>query len=381
MDDIYFDKKNKKDNNDIPTVNIPDSQIQEKYTTLDENFAPYRGKEKKVKEIPSEKSKVKKTYHKNKNKNKGCFKPIKIIAIILLICFCTSFVLISGAAIVSGYTKTKLENNIYVDRKSLYSNPFVRNILLLGVDGTDSSESLRSDSMILVSLDYLHGKIKLSSFMRDSWVPIPGYKTNKLNAACFKGGPQLVCDTIEYNFNVDIDDYVLVDFEMFTQIIDELGGVDVEITPAEAKFINRTTRHTVESGESIHLDGAKTLVYCRIRKLDSDYMRTYRQRKVIKALITKAKATSPDKLIDAVMKVLPKIKTNMNPFEIALLSYKAGFSALFFDIESTRIPTDDTSWAEMEGSQSVVELDIPANAVYLYNFIYSGSADPIDTQK
>ena len=84
---------------------------------------------------------------------------------------------------------------------------------------------------------------------------------------------------------------------MFTQIIDKLGGVDVEVTEKEAKFINRTTRYTVESGESVHLDGAKALVYCRIRKLDTDYMRTYRQRKVITALINKAKRTPLTKLV------------------------------------------------------------------------------------
>lgn len=153
--------------------------------------------------------------------------------------------------------------------------------------------------MILVSVDYKHAKIKLTSFLRDSWVEIPSKgKKAKLNAACAYGGPQLLVDTIEYNFHIDIDHYVMVNFEMFTQIIDNLGGVEVEVTEKEAKFIRNTTRHKdMESGDSVLLDGAKALVYCRIRKLDSDYMRTLRQRKVITALINKATETDIQTLL------------------------------------------------------------------------------------
>ncbi len=308
---------------------------------------------------------------KPKKKKKHRF--VKFIAFILaaVILFASAFIFMFAS--VSGYTRNDLEANSYVSSASLKSNPLVSNILLLGVDGSADSSS-RSDSMILVSVDYLHGKIKLTSFLRDSWVYIPSKERNgKLNSACTYGGPQLVIDTLEYNFGVDIDHYVMVDFEMFTQIIDSLGGVEVEVTEKEAKFINKTTRHTVESGEKVHLDGAKALVYCRIRKLDSDYMRTYRQRKVITALIGQAKDAGVSKLISTMQDVFPLIETDMSPAEITGLAYKGGFGILAFDIEQNRVPIDEHMTPDTINGQWVEAVDIEATAEYLQEYIYTNN--------
>ena len=377
MDDIYVSRKPKKNNNDydIPTINIPDINSNKRDSSDRDSYAPYRGKEKKHNKQSNH---LNTPAPKNNKKSKKTFGPVRKIALILVIIFTVSYLLTVCGAMFSGYGKLSLKNNSYITFSQLHYNPFIKNILLIGVDGDDSSDSLRSDSMILVSLDTIHGKIKLSSFLRDSWVQIPGHKFAKLNAAYAMGGAQLLVDTIEYNFKVNINDCILVDFTMFKDIIDATGGIDIEVTPAEARFINRTTRHTVNSGESVHLNGEEALVYCRIRKLDSDYMRTYRQRKVIKALLDKTKNGDLLKTVTAFFKVIPKIQTNMNPFEIACVAYRAGFSALFFDIASTRIPTDSTSWSGTEGTQSVVELDVPANANHLYEFIYTASSEESD---
>jgi LCP family protein required for cell wall assembly len=226
--------------------------------------------------------------------------------------------------------------------------------------------------MILVSVDFVHSKIKLTSFLRDSWVEIPSKgKKAKLNSACSYGGPQLVVDTIEYNFGVDIDHYVMVDFNMFTEIIDNLGGVDVEVTSKEAKFINNTTRHTVESGEKVHLNGAEALVYCRIRKLDSDYMRTYRQRKVITALINQAKSAGLSTLISTMQEVFPLIKTDMSAAEITGLAYKAGIGLVAFDIEQNRVPIDEHMKATTVNGQWVETLELDNVREYLHDYIYT----------
>lgn len=309
--------------------------------------------------------------HKKKKKHKF----LKFILFILTgaLLFSSAFIFLFASA--SGYTRNDLEDNSYVKASSLKSNPLVSNILLLGVDGSADSSS-RSDSMILVSIDYVHGKIKLTSFLRDSWVYIPSKERNgKLNSACTYGGPQLVVDTLEYNFGVDIDHYVMVDFEMFTQIIDNLGGVEVEVTEKEAKFINRTTRHTVESGENVRLDGAKALVYCRIRKLDSDYMRTYRQRKVITALIGQAKEAGLSKLISTMKDVFPLIETDMSPAEITALAYKGGLGILAFEIEQNRVPIDEHMTPDTINGQWVEALDIEATAEYLKDYIYTDKID------
>ncbi len=276
------------------------------------------------------------------------------------------------------YNQVELEKNQYISASELNSSSKVLNILFLGVDGTDESTSLRSDSMMLISIDAEHKKIKLTSFLRDCWVEIPSRGSKaKLNAAFAYGGAQLAVDTIEYNYLVDIDHYVMVNFDMFTQIIDSLGGIEVEVTQKEAEFINRTTRHTVESGESVLLNGAEALVYCRIRKLDSDYMRTYRQRKVISALINKAKDSELTELYDTVMDIFPMVQTDMSAGDLTQLFFRAGFALVTYDdIVQTQAPieehmevgyTDGGQWAEFP--------DLPAVQNYLYEFIYTDNLD------
>lgn len=310
-----------------------------------------------------------------KKKKKHVF--LKIMIALASVFLVASIVFTSGVAYLlvatSGYTRNDLEKNEYVSSSDLEKSALVTNILLLGVDG-DADSSSRSDSMILLSVDFAHAKIKLTSFLRDSWVEIPSKgKKAKLNAACSYGGPQLVVDTIEYNFGVDIDHFVMVDFNMFTQIIDNLGGVDVEVTKKEAEFINRTTRQTVEHGESVNLNGEEALVYCRIRKLDSDYMRTERQRKVISALIEKAKTAGISKLIGTVYGVFPLIQTDMSPAEILGLAVKAGVGVVAFDIQQTRVPIDEHMKPSTINGQWVEVLDIEATREYLAEFIYTNN--------
>lgn len=308
-----------------------------------------------------------------KKKKKHPF--LKAVCIILIIALVVPSLAIAGAAAISGYTRNDLEHNEYVSAGSLSSSPLVMNILLLGVDGK-ASESSRSDSMILLSLDFVHSKIKMTSFLRDCWVEIPSKgKKAKLNASCSYGGPQLTVDTIEYNFGVDINHYVKVDFEMFTLLIDKLGGVDVEVTKKEADFINRTTRQKIESGPSVHLNGEEALVYCRIRKLDTDYMRTYRQRKVISALLEKAKKAKISELTAMAKDIFPLIEADLSPFEISFVAYEALIALAGFDIQQTRVPTDDQMYTDTISGQWVEVPDLDEVVEYLHDFIYTNKIE------
>lgn len=344
MDDIYISRKRKNSQDFI--VEIPEDEFLS--PSPEDNEPPQKKKKKK-------------------------HRFLRFIAKTVAAIFILSSVFIFFFAAVSGYTRKDLDRNEYISSSQLKSSPLVTNILLLGVDGNAESSS-RSDSMILVSVDFAHAKIKLTSFLRDSWVEIPSKgKKAKLNAACSYGGPQLVCDTIEYNFGVDIDHFVMVDFDMFTGIIDSLGGVEVEVTKKEANFINRTTRQNVDYGDSVRLNGDEALVYCRIRKLDSDYMRTYRQRKVITALINQAKKAGIPKLIETMRQVFPLIQTDMSPLEITAFAYKAGASIIAFDIEQNRVPIDEHMTPKTINGQWVETLDIEATKDYLIEYIYTNN--------
>ncbi len=308
---------------------------------------------------------------KKKKKHRIIRHFIRIIACLLV----AVFLFVTVASIAIGYTRKNLKRNDYISKTELHNNPLVTNILLVGIDGT-SDDSTRSDSMILLSLDYAHAKIKMTSFLRDSWLTIPDRGSyHKLNSSFAFGGVQLLTDTLEYNFKVDIDHYIKVDFAMFTRIIDKLGGIDIEITETEAKFINRTTRYTVSSGKSVHIDGNVALVYSRIRKLDSDYMRTYRQRKVITAIIDKIRHTGLSKLYRTVRDVLPLLETDLSPVEIALMFYKGGFAAAVFGMQQIRIPTEELMYADYRNGQWVEIIDIEGCREQIYDFIYKSYKD------
>lgn len=264
--------------------------------------------------------------------------------------------------------------NKYIPQSELYHSDDVLNILIIGLDDDEGTGEARSDSMMLVSLDSKHKKIKLTSFLRDMWVDIPDYTTAKLNAACSHGGAQLVIDTIETNFKVDIDNYVMIDFDIFVEIVNELGGIDVDVSEAEAAAMAKFDC-IVEPGENVHLDGEQTLWYARIRKCDSDFQRTSRQREVVTLLFDKLKTKNVKELYELGLNVLQKVQTGFTKSDLKNIivnvkNRSSIISYLSYDIEQISIPADGT-WndATIKG-QMVLEVDIDKNTQLLKEFIY-----------
>lgn len=301
---------------------------------------------------------------------------------VVLKIFLTLIALILVAAIAGGtylyrlmgsfnYNEAGHKNNVYVDESNLFSSKDVTNILFLGVDRRNADESSRSDTMMMVSIDRANKKLKLTSFLRDSWVYIPDNGYAKLNASCSWGGAQLVMDTLEYNFNVKIDHYVLVDFDMFKNIVNKLGGITVEVTEKEAKYMRNDVHLDIQAGEAVRLDGNEALWYCRIRYLDSDFMRTQRQRKVISAIIDKAKSTPIPTLIEMVQEILPDVETDMKQSDLMKLASGAALSYMRYDVEQMRIPADGTWKSKTIKGQDVLSLDIEKNQQLLYDFLYT----------
>ena len=151
------------------------------------------------------------------------------------------------------------------------------NILLVGQDRQAGQGRQRSDTMILCSYNPNTNEVSLISFLRDLYVSIPGgYSNNRLNAAYAFGGFPLLYKTLEQNFGVKIDGGVEVDFGGFTELIDLIGGVDIYLTAKEAPYVATSCKEGMN-----HLNGRKALNYARIRKIDSDFGRTNRQRTLI----------------------------------------------------------------------------------------------------
>ncbi len=214
------------------------------------------------------------------------------------------------------------------DGEKLYSKNIV-NCLLCGVDSGDgSTDTGRADAMILLSLNKRKDTITLLSLMRDSYTYINlggNDRYYKMNAAFGLGGPTTLVETIENNYKIEIDKYIFVDFSTFPKTIDALGGITVEVKQYEARYINRTTRYTIDYGEKVTLDGNEALVLSRIRHCDSDsdVSRTARQRRIIEAIIDKAKNASAGQINNALNNLLPNLKTNYTKAQILSLTTQA----------------------------------------------------------
>ncbi len=263
---------------------------------------------------------------------------------------------------------------------TLYSSKNVLNVLLVGLDSRDALENGgRSDSLILVSLNKKTKKINMTSFFRDTWchINVGGEdRYAKLNSSYFYGGPVVLIDTIEKNFKIDIDHYVAVDFSSFVDIINALGGITVEVQEYEANYINRTTKHTIESGSAVTLNGSEALVFARIRKSDSDsdVSRTRRQRQVIESFIKSATNASLSQLNDALDTLFKYVKTDMTKMQI--LSY--GTQAITngwvtYDIEQYTLSDNDVFKTGYVGDSAVVFMDFPLAAQRVQTAVYGDS--------
>ena len=229
---------------------------------------------------------------------------------------------------------------------------------------------------MLLTIDNKNGQIKLTSFLRDSYVKIAGRKKEKLNAAYFRGGIQGLVDTLELNFKVEIPYYMLVDFEIFTTVVDMLGGIEVEVTEKESAYSKKTPTDRggylpLEAGENIHLNGTEALWYSRMRYLDSDFMRTQRQRKVITAIVEKAKLQKPQELLELAETIIPLIKTNITADEMKKLGIDAVLDKAYnYSIVQQQIPADET-WSNkrISGVGACLVMDLDENAEILANFL------------
>ena len=193
------------------------------------------------------------------------------------------------------------------------------NIMLIGQDRRPNEGRARSDSMILVTFNKVKKTITMTSFMRDLFVEIPGgYKDNRINASYELGGMELLNATLYENFGVVVDANVEVDFDQFKDIIDLLGGVEIELTESEARYINNKMKNSnVQPGVQI-LNGNQALWYARNRSSGptSDFGRTNRQRTVLNALIEAYKNQPMTEMIGMLDDILPLITTDLTQAEV-----------------------------------------------------------------
>lgn len=278
------------------------------------------------------------------------------------------------------YKSTKIEDILTTkeqQQKSQYELEHgIFNVLLCGLDGRTKDSDSRTDSMILANIDTNKKTVKLVSFMRDMYVPIPGHSQNRINSAFFLGGPELLMKTLNEDFNLDIQYYGTIDFKAFQAMVDSVGGIDIDVKDYELKQLNYYIKEAnwsnpiyLERAGFQHLNGQQALSYCRIRKVgNNDYERTERQRRVLSLLIKKTKGTSVFKFPQLVASLLPYIKTNIPTNKIASL----GFTVLKFggtSVDTARVPADTMFQGMKINGSDVLVPDMEKNVAYLDNFL------------
>ena len=256
------------------------------------------------------------------------------------------------------------------------------NILLLGYDRTHGNVYGLTDTMIILSINPANNQVKLTSIMRDTWVKIYGKGEQKINAANVYGGPELAMRTVNECFGMNISEYVLVGMEPFLNIIDMIGGVTIpELTEAEMQAINSLMLEDVdfyipenvteltEYGENVRLDSYQAVAYARIRKLDSDYARTQRQRNVIVAIAKELQNESIVTISGVVGELFGFVETNLTLDKILKLAP----IALGLDlgaVEQFRIPADGTFTSDTYDGIWQIRPNFEKNTKLLHDFIY-----------
>lgn len=232
------------------------------------------------------------------------------------------------------------------------------NILLVGQDRLPGEGRQRSDSMILCSYNSSTNEVSLISFLRDLYVNIPGgYSANRLNAPYVFGGFPLLYDTLAENFGITVDGGIEVDFDGFIELIDLVGGVDINLTAEEVPYV--CYDYDLEPGMN-HLDGELALNYARIRKIDDDFGRTNRQRTVLLALFNKMKSSDVETLMKLLKKGLSMVTTDMSDTQIISLATKLLPKLSTLKVKTYVVPGDENDYyyASIRGMFVIVP-DLP----------------------
>lgn len=249
----------------------------------------------------------------------------------------------------------------------------VVNILLIGTDERTKkfNTDARSDSMILVSIDKDRNTVKLVSLERGMGVPIlEGQYEGKYDwlTHIFRyGGADLLTKTVEHCFKVEIDSYVRVNFHSVEQIVDSVGGIEIELTKAEAGYLG--VMYPVKAGMN-YVDGEIALSYARLREIDSDWTRVKRQRKVILAMVDALKGSSLKELNDLANEVLPLVQTDMSKTDIAEMMLYAP-NLLTAEFDQMTIPKHGTyGGSKVLGGRSAFAVDFEENTKILHEFLF-----------
>ncbi|WP_101773089.1 LCP family protein [Peptostreptococcus faecalis] len=308
----------------------------------------------------------------------SALKKLVIFLAILVIALPASF----AGVVYTKLHKMKIDDGFEMLETNKYKfDDEITNILLVGSDARPGEEQSRSDAMMILTVDRKNNKLKLTSLGRDTYVNIPGHGFQKLTHAYSYGKEKLLIDTIEENFELDIQNYAKVDFISFMDIVDTIGGIEVNILSGELQELNKFIyecykfdRNHPEPIQYIKKPGTQTLMgyqalsFARIRHNDGTMERDNRQRLVIEAILKKAKTMPVSKYSKLLNAVLPYVTTNMDPADILYLA-KDILSIGDLSLETLQFPFHPENEVRLQEAGYVIPYEKYENKL-LHNFIF-----------
>lgn len=248
----------------------------------------------------------------------------------------------------------------------------IKNILILGTDSRDVTlDRGRSDVTMIASYNSKDGTVKLTSLLRDSLVPIEGVGWNRINTAYFYGGVGLAINTVNQLYNLDIQEFVVIDFGGVKDFLEYIGGVDLELTAEEAELYSIYTGTTINPGMN-HIDPSLALTHMRNRSIGNDFGRTKRQRDTITAVANKIiNEKSLTDIYDITNYAFSLIKTNISATSLISLATSVLSNGTSISIETESVPFSDSYQFAWYNGMSILSYDISDAAKRLNDFIYN----------
>ncbi|XTR38554.1 LCP family protein [Paraclostridium tenue] len=301
----------------------------------------------------------------------------KIIVILLLIIFIPAGIL--TFMIKENHKKEEIANK--EAKQEALKNEKSMNIALFGLDRRSKEEKSRSDSIMVANINFETKTINLVSILRDTLVDIKGHGKDKLNHSYAYGGPELSMETINSNFDLDINKYVSVDFFSLAKVIDIIGGVDIDLKDYEANQINQNLNE-INSIEKLpkgtdyiqgsglkNLNGRQAVAYCRIRKEgNGDYERTQRQRNVLKAILSKYEKLDSGKRFEVSMEMMSQVTTNIPINDIKELQSKI-LNDKDFTINQHMIPFEGSFETKIIDEKWVIDANMQENIKQIHEYL------------
>ncbi|MDU2146804.1 MAG: LCP family protein [Paeniclostridium sordellii] len=301
----------------------------------------------------------------------------KIIVILLLIIFIPAGIL--TFMIKENHKKEEIAKK--EAKQEALKNEKSMNIALFGLDRRSKEEKSRADSIMVANINFETKTINLVSILRDTLVDIKGHGKDKLNHSYAYGGPELSMETINLNFDLDINKYVSVDFFSLAKVIDIIGGVDIDLKDYEANQINQNLNE-INSIEKLpketdyiqgsglkNLNGRQAVAYCRIRKEgNGDYERTQRQRNVLKAILLKYEKLDSGKRFEVGMEMMSQVNTNIPINDIKDLQNKI-LSDKDFTINQHMIPFEGSFETKIIDKKWVIDANMKENIKKIHEYL------------